>query len=219
MEKSIIFDLDDTLYYEIDFLKSAFYEISQIISNEVDFESSSIYNDMLETQKKRMNVFKSIKSKYQISLSVEDLIQRYRSHFPSIYLDDKIEEVLYKLKDMNYKMGLLTDGRSIQQRNKIKSLKLDRFFDEYVISEEFGSKKPCVDNYLFFSKHVFVECSQFYYVGDNIKKDFVSPNSLGWKTICLLDNGKNIHKQDLEISQEYLPQFYVNNFSDILQII
>tara|TARA_Y100000591_G_C21789113_1_gene675549 strand:+ start:58 stop:717 length:660 start_codon:yes stop_codon:yes gene_type:complete len=219
MNKSIIFDLDDTLYYEVDFLKSAFSEISQIVSDEISVDSSSIYRKMIKAHKKNINVFTSIKSRYQFSLSIEDLIQCYRNHVPLIYLDKKTEEVLYKLKDDNYRMGLLTDGRSVQQRNKIKSLKLDRFFKEYLISEEFGSEKPCLDNYLFFSKHAFVECSQFYYVGDNIKKDFISPNSLGWTTICLMSNGKNIHSQNLNVGQEFLPQFYIKNFSDILEII
>lgn len=35
-------------------------------------------------------------------------------------------------------------------------------------------------------------------VSDNLKKDFIAPNALGWETVCPLDDGRNIHKQDFD---------------------
>ena len=96
-------------------------------------------------------------------------------------------------------LGIITDGYSIPQRNKFCALQLDRFIkeDDLIISEEFGTEKPSKKNYLFF-QHKYVN-ADFVYVGDNIKKDFVSPNRLGWKTVCLLDDGRNIHRQDFDL--------------------
>jgi putative hydrolase of the HAD superfamily len=91
------------------------------------------------------------------------------------------------------RLGILTDGRSTTQRNKIKALGLDLWISEVVISEEFGSHKPDPRNYQYFEK-VFPG-GEYIYVGDNLCKDFVAPNSMGWKTVVLLDRGKNIHKQ------------------------
>ena len=40
----------------------------------------------------------------------------------------------------------------------------------------------------------------FYFISDNTSKDFMIPAKLGWKMICIKDNGLNIHKQDLKFS-------------------
>ena len=75
------------------------------------------------------------------------------------------------------------------------------FFNAIVISEEFGSEKPHINNYLYF-QNKFPD-KNYTYIGDNTSKDFVSANSLNWTTICLLDKGDNIHKQNFNVSQEF----------------
>ena len=80
-----------------------------------------------------------------------------------------------------------------------------------IVSEEFGSEKPDERNYLYFSEKL--------YVGDNPQKDFLAPNRLGWETICLLDNGENIHCQDFSLPVEYLPHYKIRAFDEILGIL
>ena len=46
------------------------------------------------------------------------------------------------------------------------------------------------------------ECQNLTYVGDNLKKDFIAPNMLGWLTVCLKDDGRNIHRQEVEDLEE-----------------
>ena len=48
------------------------------------------------------------------------------------------------------------------------------------------------------------ECHDFTYVGDNLKKDFIASNTLGWLTVCLKDDGRNIHRQEVEDLEESL---------------
>ena len=114
---------------------------------------------------------------------------------------------------------MLTDGRSIQQRNKIQSLGLDDYFSDIVISEEFGSEKPAMENYLYFMDKSNKNNTKYYYIGDNPPKDFISANKLGWITICLKDNGQNIHKQNFSLRKEFIPDHIINNIEDILEII
>lgn len=112
------------------------------------------------------------------------------------------------MKEGRVRIGLITDGRSVQQRNKIEVLGLKRWIDEedIVISEEFGSEKPALENYAYFMKR-YLKCHDFTYVGDNLKKDFIAPNSLGWMTVCLKDDGRNIHKQNTkEIDEDMEPK-------------
>jgi putative hydrolase of the HAD superfamily len=51
----------------------------------------------------------------------------YRNHYPSINLTSENENLLKQLKANGYKLGLITDGGSIQQRNKIKSTNIEKF--------------------------------------------------------------------------------------------
>ena len=115
-------------------------------------------------------------------------------------------------------IGMITDGRTISQKNKINALGLERWFDEknIIVSEEFGSEKTDERNFRYFMES-YPDCSYFY-VGDNPKKDFVVPNRLGWQTIMLKDNGQNIHKQD-EVPMDNLPQQTIDDLETLLDII
>ena len=218
IKKNIIFDLDDTLYNEIDFLKSAYKEISIKISREISVDALLIYNEMLKCFHHKANVFEVIIKKYNSSYSIQELLHVYRNHKPEIELSNEKNNVLDSLKSKNIHMGLLTDGRSVQQRNKINALKLNTWFSEIIISEEFGSEKPNIDNYKYFEKKF--GKGIYYYIGDNVKKDFVSPNELNWKTICLKDKGLNIHEQNnILVNEDYKAKYTVNEFYQILDII
>lgn len=60
----------------------------------------------------------------------------------------------------------------------------------------------------------------FIYIGDNISKDFIAPNTLGWITIGLLPSGQNIHRHQPEsFNTEYHPDFWVNSLQDLVPII
>jgi putative hydrolase of the HAD superfamily len=128
------------------------------------------------------------------------------------------KEVLSTLhQSNNIILGLLTDGREVTQKNKIISLELNKYIykKNIVISESFGSEKPSVNNYLYFQQKYY-DSNEFIYVGDNVSKDFIAPNQLNWITICLLDKGKNIHKQDFSFPFEYLPQYTISNMRELL---
>ncbi|QTV06618.1 HAD family hydrolase [Faecalibacter bovis] len=211
LNKFIIFDLDDTLYYEIDFLKSAYNEISILLDN---INREELYNRMLFLFYSGKNVFNYLTDRYSVTL--DQLLFLYRNHKPNIVLNEGGIEIINKAKSLNYKLGLITDGYSITQRNKLKALEIENYFDKIIISEEFGSTKPNENNYKAFVTEGIYE---FFYIGDNTKKDFITPNKLGWTTICLLDNGVNIHKQDNNLPVQYLPQNYINNLKEILDLI
>lgn len=212
ISKYVIFDLDDTLVYEIEFLKSAFKEIAEKLEPERDLE---LYEEMFSFYEKKVNVFAVLHQKYP-NYSKEDLLNIYRNHFPSLKLNEGAREVLNFCTDKGYKIGLISDGRSITQRNKLKSLEIEHVFEKIVISEEFGSTKPNSENYKVFVTGNEIEC---YYIADNPQKDFITPNKLGWTTICLLDNGKNIHSQNFDIDTEYLPKIKISNLKELIEIL
>ena len=204
--KIFVFDLDDTLYSERDFEKSGI---------EFVYENLSIKHISLETILNNRNNWIELMingSKNQITLQM--VLDIYRNHFPTIRLYNDAKVFLEKLLSQGIEMSLITDGRSITQRNKLRALGIESFFKNIVISEEVNSEKPSEYNFRMVMHNKIAE--NYIYIADNPKKDFITPNKLGWTSICLLDRGQNIHKQNFNISSEYLPLFSISSFKEII---
>ena len=206
------FDLDDTLYKEIDFLKSAYREIASSVGR------PGLADQMVAWYGEGKNVFESLNQFLGKDTPLSDYLAIYRNHQPSITLYNGVEETLNELKDRDVILGLITDGRSVSQRNKIEALGLSRWFEDQniIISEEFGSEKTDKRNFSYFMDK-YPERS-YYYVGDNTQKDFLAPNGLGWNTVCLLDDGQNIHKQNFNVEGGKLPKKCVNDIRQLITI-
>jgi len=204
-----VFDLDDTLYYEIDFLKSGYKAIADFLYPII---LENVYDTMIDLYQKGMYAFEYIVEKYKNKgITVEQLLSIYRFHEPQIKLRNDASVFLQMLHERNVPIGLITDGRSITQRNKLKSLLIDRIFNDIIISEEFGSEKPDIRNYDYFNKKY--SGYNFFFFADNLKKDFIVPVNLKWTSFCLLDNGLNIHKQ--EDIHRYGKINFIDSFNDI----
>ena len=225
--KVICFDLDDTLYKEIDYLNSAYREIAEYAAGHCTGCPDSViiiaikaYNKMLDAYREGQNAFEELNRFLGLSLPIGDYLYIYRNHKPGIVLSDDVVKTLDVLKAEGVRIGLITDGRSVQQRNKIEALGLGQWIEnqDIVISEEFGSEKPALANYTYFLKR-YPECHDFTYVGDNLKKDFIAPNALGWKTICIKDDGRNIHRQEFEkYGEDYQPKYKIKLLSEITNL-
>ncbi len=164
------------------------------------------------------NAFEEIITSTQVkNIAVSDLLTIYRNHSPKIVLTKDNKDTLTYLKKNMFKIGLVTDGRSVQQRSKIKALGLECFFDDIIISEEFGSEKPNLNNFKYFTEKY--GQATYLYVGDNVKKDFVAPNALDWYSICLIDNGLNIHTQNMDIKKEQAPDFKIHALKEVLDVL
>ena len=214
----LVFDLDDTLYKEIDFLKSAYLEIACYLNEYTSNTVTELYEFLLNAYQSGLNAFETILKTYNIhQVSTMDLIKKYRQHQPNIQLSKTTQNVLYEIKTKVFRVGLITDGRSVQQRHKIEALGLTQYFNDIIISEEFGSEKPNPRNFLYFET-AYGSMNHFIYVADNTKKAFIAPNALGWTTICLQDDGQNIHPQTTE-STTHAPHMTISDLSELTTII
>lgn len=226
--KVVCFDLDDTLYKEIDYLQSAYREIATYAAEHCRGCSDSplilaakAYDVMLATFQRGENAFECLNSFLGIDLPISEYLQIYRNHRPQISLSKEVVQALNSLKENDCVIGLVTDGRSVQQRHKIEALELARWIadEDIVISEEFGSEKPSPSNYKYFMKR-YSSCNDFTYVGDNIRKDFVAPNAFGWTSICMKDDGRNIHKQTTEpLNVRYQPKLWLGDYESLIKTI
>ncbi len=212
----MVFDLDDTLYKEQDYLLSAYREIAAKI--EPHFGLEGIFDRMHKWWQEGENVFQRLIDTYTLDLTINDLLTIYRSHVPAIRLDEETKCLLDRLQQ-HAVLGLITDGRTLTQRHKVEALGLSAYMDDadILISEETGFEKPSEEPFRHFMAR-YPSCT-YYCIGDNPAKDFVAPNLLGWTSICLLDDGRNIHPQDFSLSQQMLPQYRISQLSEIENII
>lgn len=130
---------------------------------------------MLLAYKEGQNAFERLNAFLGINLPISQYLQIYRMHKPNIRLSESAVSAINSLKSSECIIGVITDGRSVQQRNKIEALGVNRWIieEDVLISEEFGSEKPTPANYEYFMKR-YPESDEFMYVGDNLKKDFTS---------------------------------------------
>lgn len=214
LEMVVVFDLDDTLYKEIDYQISGFNAVCTWINDVYGFTLWSELEKLI--QLKVQDVLGGLCDAAGLQPSVkETLLWVYRLHQPLIQLSPGVDAFLNEL-ETNCQAAILTDGRSVSQRLKLKSLGLSHL--PVYISEDYGSEKPAPDRFKFIMREM--PAMRYIYVGDNLKKDFLAPNELGWISICLRDNGKNIHKQMLgEELNNHMPKFWVNNFFELKGII
>ena len=89
----ICFDLDDTLYKEIDYLKSAYMEIAEFAAGQCTGCSESVnilavkaYNRMLDAYRKGLNAFEELNRFLGLEQSLRDYLYIYRHHKPKIAL-------------------------------------------------------------------------------------------------------------------------------------
>lgn len=209
----VVFDLDDTLYKEVDFLKSAYMYIARIIKKESGVD---VFNEMLSLYYKGESTFDVIYEKYKTSLTIDQMVHEYRFHKPSISLSEMVLDTVKLLQNNDITLGIISDGRSKSQRNKLEALGIMESFGAIIISEELGTEKPNTNNYKSIER--LYPDRNYFYIADNTSKDFIGPNSLGWTTICVLDDGRNIHKQEFNVKPEYLPNYCVKSFKELYEM-
>ncbi|EMM1154606.1 HAD hydrolase-like protein [Citrobacter freundii] len=210
-----VFDLDDTLYKEVDFRDSGFEFIRQEIIRLYQRDVVDLLINYHEGRSK--DLFSDIVNWLGLpQVSKEQFIWMYRNHQPNITIENEVLTVLQYLKNTTRGVSILTDGRTITQRNKIKALCLQEF--PSYISEEFdNAEKPDPLRFEFIQR-LYGDC-EYIYVGDNVNKDFITPNNLGWKTFGILDDGRNIHSQNKIVSEQSRPHIWLQSILELKGII
>lgn len=188
----VAFDLDDTLIPEVLFIKSGIRHIASSISEKFPclppMRIVGAMDTAIITRRNHYAALETLLHDYGIAnaIDMKQIVAEFRGHRPdtSIYhLAPSMENILMDLKKKGIKTSLITDGRSITQRNKIEAAALYRFFDnsDILISEETGHDKLSPYNFLQVMKE-YADANEYHYVGDNPKKDFLHPLKLGWTT-------------------------------------
>lgn len=220
MIKAVLFDLDDTLYSEKEYVYSGFYAVAKEISANRREKTEEYFSFLTQSyEQSSESVFdRFIEATPDLNVTISDLLHLYHMHLPKISLYKDVLPCLKLMKGLQLKLGLITDGRSIQQRLKIEALDLDFWFDYIIVTDELGGLEYRKPNPFAFKKmceYFDVDLSEAVYIGDNPKKDFVIRN-YGMKTVRI------VRKDNLYQNEPYLngitAQFTIESLAQLLQL-
>ena len=193
MITTIIFDLDDTLYSEIDYCKSGFTAVSEYLGRLPDTPDAKVIYDVLWkefTSGNRRTTFNAALDDLGITYDdkfIHELINVHRNHRPNITLPAESREILREFND-KYTLALITDGFLPAQQLKVEALAIEKYFKVIIYTEQLGREfwKPSPVGFEKIMANTDAKAENICYIADNEKKDFLAPNNLGFVTIQLL---------------------------------
>ena len=201
--KNLIFDLDNTLYDFSTIWKKSnklvyeYLKYDRIASYDEFFKNYKAINNMLVDEVLKGNIklreirnkrLKITLEKFGIILTEEDCNNYYEKQFDFILESIKPnKEVNQWIKRLNkkYKMIILTNGKSCEQRRKIEELGLENMFKLY-ISGETHISKPKEEAFINVLEKENIVASETMMIGDSLHYDINPANKLGMKT-CLIE--------------------------------
>ncbi len=185
----IIFDLDDTLYEELLFVRSGFRAVADYLSPIVGLPQNQIVealNAELKIQREKVFDRYLLKQGIQTQKMIKNCISVYRGHEPSLSLFPEAHTCLVRLH--NYPLYIVTDGNQLVQRKKFYALGLDLFVRRCFFTYAHGLHRRKPSPYCFekICELERVSPSSVVYIADNPHKDFVGIKPLGFQTIRVL---------------------------------
>ncbi len=210
MIKAILFDLDGTLANTNNLIFESFkYTFKQHgIDGVTDEEIYSFFGEPLTASMRR----------YVSKDKVEELVETYRvfnhmMHDKMISDFPEVETTLKSLKELGYKLGVVTSKREMMAKKSLDALDLDGYFDILVTPELTTLHKPNkepVEKGINLCNVLPHECIM---VGDS-PYDILSGNAAGAYTVAV-----NYTVIPMEAIIESEPDFFIDSVNELSEII
>jgi putative hydrolase of the HAD superfamily len=201
-----VFDIDDTLYLERDYVQSGFEAVGRWVGNWVgakDFADRCWQRFLAGDRKSIFDEALRECGTEPADELISGLVEIYRTHEPSISLAEDASEAL-KIIASKVSIAVVSDGPVISQSRKVDALGLGVFATPIVLTGMFGRRyrKPHPRAFELVAKCRPAEV--YVYVADNPLKDFDAPKQLGWVTVRVRrPGGLHYAAVDEEIAPDY----------------
>jgi putative hydrolase of the HAD superfamily len=158
-------------------MKLTFNEKDNILSmlKEMDkngYENRSVfYNKIIDT--------------WNLEYTAEELEKDWFEQFDkySVPAFELIETLEYLYK--KYKLAVITNGSTYMQNKKIDKLGIRKYFDEIIISNDIGIKKPEKAIFILCCRRLNIEPPEAVYIGDNYEIDIMGATGAGLNAIWI----------------------------------
>ncbi|BCB04043.1 HAD family hydrolase [Bacillus sp. KH172YL63] len=185
--KAVLFDLDDTLLDRNAAVDALFLLVLERCYGDVD---DNVKSDMLRAfklydkksfgQGDKTPVLESFFADFPTGkrLPTHAIQDFWNEHFPTCFsIKEELFNLLHTMKQQ-VKIGIVTNGTSLRQNEKITNTHLDRHFDTIIISEEVGSSKPDKTIFEIALAKLGVQPEEVLFVGDHLILDIYGSQSL-----------------------------------------
>ena len=220
---ALVFDLDDTLYPEIDYVRSGFVVVSGLLEKLYGLQKEDSYKELMETfyggiRGKNFNAFLDGRGLDYSEDVIIELVGAYREHKPKITLPEVSKRTLVSLSEKGFKLGLLTDGFLEAQKKKVESLGLKSFLDAIVYSDMLGKEywKPNARPFVEITRMLEVSGKECSYVADNPEKDFKGAKECGMLGIQTLHWAR---KDFASVSETYRPDIVIDSLEILPELV
>jgi putative hydrolase of the HAD superfamily len=221
MLRALIFDLDDTLYPERDYIRSGFRAVGEWAERRLNLSQVIVGAELQALfdggfQRDAFQWWLSEKSLPDSLLT--EMVEAYRSQTPRIAFYPEVESLLDELRS-KYRLGLLTEGRRAAQQAKVRALGLDRWMEAIVIlgENDRADWKPSRTPFDRILEMLSVAARQAAYVGDNPRKDFRGAREVGMLTVRIRREG-GLHAGEEPASAEDAPDREIRTLEGLLRI-
>ena len=223
MVKAILFDMDDTLYPEIEYIFSGYRAVAHWAGEHLHPALANAHPQLINLFRHgtRFHIFNHWLAPYD--LDTEDnaltLLDIYRQHFPDISLFPGVIPLLERLR-ATFALGIVTDGYMVMQEKKLAALELGHFFDTIVMSDRLGKEfwKPSTRPFELALQELNVRGTEAVYVGDNPLKDFLGARQLGMEAIRILRFG-GLYSEIEPPSSEHSPSRIIFSLKELEQVV
>ncbi len=176
----VIFDLDNTIFPLYFYDKIIFKNLVKKINRNKNINNKDIVEFLI--LKKHFNnskkkIFNELLRNFDFKnkISEQYLVRFYQNyHFINNFNPPSLKSLLIKLKNKNKKLVLITEGNKKRQKNKIKSLGINKIFNYKIILD--GKKKNNLKPSIIGLKkylHI-IRKNNSIYLGDNLKDELLS---------------------------------------------
>jgi putative hydrolase of the HAD superfamily len=217
----IVFDLDDTLYLERDYVFSGFRTLSKWV--ETNLQLSGFGECANELYRAGAGAETLQRALVELGCQpaaglISAMLDVYRTHDPDIDLTRDADECLELLTNLA-PLSIITDGRPFAQYAKCTRLGLNERVSRIVCTGDWGEAfyKPHHRAFEFIEYNCGNASDTFVYVADNPLKDFHAPLARGWKTIRIRRvDGLHAHRNSAIGSE---PHYEFGDLSEIPALI
>ena len=200
--KAVLFDVDDTLYDQVIPFQKAYEELfkgSFELPIEELYKRSRYYSDEVfeatqrgEMSMEAMYIYRVQKAFESFGISVTDdealEFQRlYAGNQKKLEISETMRTIIELCQKHEIMMGVITNGPSQHQWNKVKALKVMEFIrEEYIfVSGDIGVAKPQIGIFQHVEKIMNLNPEETLFIGDTFQSDIVGAKEAGWKAIWL----------------------------------
>lgn len=186
--KALLFDLDDTLFLEEDFVRSGLAAVAQLMAPRLGIAQGALLDRLWYDFRRlgRTGIFDRFLKAYPVAgVGVPDLVAAYRHAPPAISLSCGVIALLERLRE-RYRLAIVTDGLETTQRAKVAALGLEHRVDAVVYPWALEKPKPDPAGFLEACRLLAVDPVEAIIVGDDPYHDMEAARAAGIAAIRVL---------------------------------